>query len=102
MICENKKIKTDYFVGISSPYERFLLAGKMNVCIPGFHPVLFKFTTTAQNQWVTRLVAVSGRVEGRIDGVRLLETVLKDAKKFNENQIKILKRIIVADKGKNF
>jgi hypothetical protein len=72
----------------------------MNLCIPGFHPVLFKLITTPKNQWVTRLVAVSGRVEGRIDGVRLIETILKDAKKFNENKIKLSKRILITDKGK--
>ena len=43
---------------------------------------------------------MSGRVEGRIDGVRLIETILKDAKKFNENKIKISKRILITDEGK--
>ena len=72
----------------------------MNLCVTGFHPILFNFKTNSNNQWVSKMVAVSGRIEGRIDGVELLVTILKDAKKINEKEIKITKRAFIRDGGR--
>ena len=84
--------------GVSSLLARHQLAVKMNTCVPGLLPILFHFNPKSDQEWVSKLVGISGRrLTGRIDGVETMKLILEDAKNHFENEIRIPKRAVIQE-----
>ena len=78
------------------------MAEKLKVCVPSLHPILFNFRASDDNSWVMNLAGCSGRHGGgRIDGVSLLESILREAKEdHGVDTLTIPKKAVIIDASK--
>ena len=84
-----------------SIYAKRQLAEKLGVCSKGHFPILFNYRPPSSDHWLLKAVAISGRAEGRIDGVDFLVSLLKDGiENHSASSISIPKWAVVQDESK--
>ena len=85
---------------VGSTFAKFQLAQQLKICSHNLHPILFTARLSSSELWLQNVVALSGRAEGRLDGVELLTSILEDAAIYSTSSISIPKQAVVKDKCK--
>ena len=86
---------------VPTPYARFQLANKLEVCSKGIHPQLFNFRPDTTEHWVEDFVAVNGHGDNRIDAVQILYQILIDGlKNHSVSSVLIPKEVVIRNKSK--